>query len=76
MIRAYSMRTTIDIPEHLLEEVQRATEATTRREALIIVLEDYLRRHRRRRVVEAAGTLDIDLDVSEFRKLGNRRADG
>lgn len=70
------MRTTIDVPEHLLDEVQLATEATTRREALIIVLEDYLRRYRMRRVIDAAGTLDIDVDVRALRNLGNRRTDG
>ena len=70
------MRTTIDVPNHLLDEVQRATNATTRREALIIALQDYLSRHRARRVIEAAGTLDVDLDVRAERRLANRRTDG
>ena len=76
VLDAHQMRTTIDVPEHLLDEVQRATEASTRKEALLIVLEDYLSRHRLRRVIEAAGTLDIDVDVRTERRLGNRRTDG
>jgi Arc/MetJ family transcription regulator len=69
------MRTTIDLPEALLDEVQRTTKATTRRDALVIALEDYLRRQRRSRVIGAAGTMDVDLDVRTLRDLGNGRRD-
>jgi metal-responsive CopG/Arc/MetJ family transcriptional regulator len=54
------VRTTVDLPERLLEEVQAASRAPTRREALVIALEDYLRRQRLRAVIDAAGTLDDD----------------
>ena len=70
------MRTTIDLPEPLLEEVQRLAGTETRREALVLVLEDYVRRQRRRRVVEAAGTFDLDLDPRALRDAGKRRIDG
>lgn len=70
------MRTTVDLPESLLDEVQRAAQTGTRREALIIALEDYLRRQRRRRVAEAAGDLDLDLDVRAVRRAGSQRLDG
>jgi metal-responsive CopG/Arc/MetJ family transcriptional regulator len=69
------MRTTIDLPEALLDEVQRTTQATTRRDALVIALEDYLRRQRRQRVIAAAGTMDMDLDVRALRDLGTERRD-
>jgi metal-responsive CopG/Arc/MetJ family transcriptional regulator len=69
------MRTTIDLPEALLDEVQRTTQATTRRDALVIALEDYLRRQRRLRVIAAAGTMDMDLDVRALRDLGTERRD-
>jgi metal-responsive CopG/Arc/MetJ family transcriptional regulator len=61
------MRTTIDIPEHLLDEVQRTTEASTRKEAILIALEDYVSRHRLRRIIEAAGTLDFDTTTERSR---------
>jgi metal-responsive CopG/Arc/MetJ family transcriptional regulator len=67
------MRTTIDLPEALLDEVQRTTQAATRRDALVIALEDYLRRQRRQRVIAAAGTMDMDLDVRALRDLGTER---
>lgn len=69
------MRTTVDLPEALLDEVQRMTQATTRRDALVIALEDYLRRQRRLRVVAAAGTMEMDLDVRALRDLGIERRD-
>jgi hypothetical protein len=69
------MRTTIDLPEALLDEVQRTTRATSRRDALVIALEDDLRRQRGSRVTAAAGTMDLDLDVRALRELGNRRQD-
>ena len=70
------MRTTVDLPEQLLTELQQTTEASSRREALIIALEDYLRRQRLRRVVAAAGELELDLDVRALRDAGGERLDG
>jgi Arc/MetJ family transcription regulator len=70
------MRTTIDLPEALLDEVLRTTKAGTRREALVIALEDYLRRQRRNRVIAAAGSIDLELDVRALRSAGDSRLDG
>lgn len=70
------MRTTVDLPEPLLEEVQAVTRASTRREALVIALEDYLRRQKLRAVIEAAGQLDLDLDVRALRDADRRRVRG
>lgn len=69
------MRTTVDLPDDLLAAVQEESEAGTRREALIIALEDYVRRRRLERLARAAGTLDLDLDVRELREAGRRRLD-
>ena len=70
------MRITVDIPEDLLKQVQRMTRASSRREALGIALEDYVRRQRRGRLIAAAGSLDIDLDVRALREAGKERLDG
>lgn len=67
------MRTTVDLPIELLDELQRITSAPTKREALIIAMEDYLRRQRLKRIAASAGTVDIDLDVGELRNAGRRR---
>jgi len=68
------MRTTVDLPEPLLDEVQAVSNAPTRREALVIALEDYLRRQKLRAVIDAAGTLDLDIDARELRSADRRRS--
>lgn len=70
------MRTTVDLPEGLLDEVQAVTRASTRREALVIALEDYLRREKLRAVISAAGDLDLDMDVRALRSADRRRSRG
>ncbi len=70
------MRTTLDIPEALLDQVQAIAGAPTRREAVIIALDDYLRRQRLQRVLAAAGTLDLDVDARVIRAAGDRRTRG
>ncbi len=67
------MRTTVDLPEELLDEVQRTAGTSTRREALILALEDYIRRRRMRRVALAAGSLDFDVEAREIRDAGRAR---
>ena len=69
------MRTTIDLPEQLLEDVQSLSGSATRRDAVVIALEDYVRRVRRQRLIAAAGTLDLDLDVRELRGRDRKRRD-
>lgn len=66
------MRTTIDLPETLMEEVQRVSHAASRREALVTALEDYLRRKRIQEIISAAGTMDLDIDVRALRRADRR----
>lgn len=68
------MRATVELPEPLLDEVGAMTRASTRREARVTALEDDLRRRKLRAVVEAAGQLDLDLDVRALRDADRRRA--
>ena len=70
------MRTTINIPSDLLLEVEKLSEARNRREALIIALEDYVRRKRLRRVIDAAGTLEFEGSAREIRSRSDRRLHG
>lgn len=70
------MRTTLDIPEALLDEVQQVAGVSTRREAVIVALDDFLRRQRMKRVLAAAGTLELDVDARAIRTTGNRRTRG
>jgi Arc/MetJ family transcription regulator len=50
------MKTTIDIPENELRDAMRFTRATTKREAVVKVLEEFNRRRRMAELVKHAGT--------------------
>jgi Arc/MetJ family transcription regulator len=67
------MRTTMDLPLDVLDQVQACSGAATRREAVILALTDYLRRRRREAVLSAAGTLDLDLDAADIRAANAAR---
>ena len=51
-----SMKTTIDIPEGELRDAMRFTRATTKREAVVKVLEEFNRRRRMAELVKYSGT--------------------
>ena len=50
------MKTTIDIPDNELRDVMRFTRATTKREAIVKVLEEFNRRRRMAELVKYSGT--------------------
>jgi hypothetical protein len=50
------MKTTIDIPENELRDAMRFTHATTKREAVVKVLEEFNRRKRMAELVKYSGT--------------------
>ena len=56
------MRTTIDIDEHLLESVLKATGQTVKSSAVNEALACYLRDQGIRRLLDLQGKLDLDLD--------------
>lgn len=66
------MRTTLDIPEDLLEEAVRATRAKTKREAVIAGLEELIRKSRREELRSLAGKVELTVDLARSRKSRNR----
>lgn len=51
------MKTTIDIPEHLLKDAMRHSGASTKREAVLAALEDFNRRRQQADLIKYLGTL-------------------
>jgi hypothetical protein len=49
------MKTTIDIPEHALADAMRFTGAKTKREAVVLALEEFNRRQRVEAFLKLAG---------------------
>ncbi len=61
------MRTTIDIPDGLLERAVRAASLRTKREAVIAGLEELIRRAQRAELRKLAGRIDLDVDLGRSR---------
>ncbi len=66
------MRTTVDLPEELLEEARRATDSKTMRETLILALEELVKKSKRERLRQLAGKIHLDFDPSISRSRGRR----
>ena len=60
-----SMKTTIDIPENELRDAMRFTQATTKREAVVKVLEEFNRRRRMAELVKYAGTFSDQFPTND-----------
>ncbi|MCK4516330.1 MAG: type II toxin-antitoxin system VapB family antitoxin [Spirochaetaceae bacterium] len=66
------MKTTIDIPRKLLEDVKRAAKIHTNREAVTVALEEFLRHHRSAELVDILGTFS---DFIGHDALGSQRGE-
>ncbi|HEX2165060.1 MAG TPA: type II toxin-antitoxin system VapB family antitoxin [Thermoanaerobaculia bacterium] len=53
-----SVKTTVDIPEEALREAMRHTGAKTKREAVVLAIEEYNRRRRLARLAGALGSFE------------------
>jgi Arc/MetJ family transcription regulator len=62
------MRTTLDLPEDLLEKARKAARARTKRETVVAGLEELIRKSRREELRRLAGHLDIDIDLDRSRR--------
>ena len=67
------MRTTVDLPDQLLEEARKATDSKTMRETLILGLQELIKKDKRERLLSLAGKIHIDFDPSVSRGRGRSR---
>jgi Arc/MetJ family transcription regulator len=67
------MRTTLDLPEELLEEARRLWNFRTKQEAVTAGLEELIRKARREELRKLAGKVDLDLDLARSRGKGRKR---
>ena len=63
------MKTTIDIPEKVLQEAMKHSGSSTKREAVLIALEEFNRRRRMARLAENLGTFEDFMSRDELQKL-------
>lgn len=63
------MKTTLDLPEELLEEARRLAGARTKREAIIRALESFVAARRRENLLAMLGRTDVALAREELERL-------
>ena len=66
--KEHTLRTTLTINEELLEEAKTLSGAKTWKEAIEIILEEFVRREKSKRLVEHEGKVDLSFSLPEFLK--------
>jgi Arc/MetJ family transcription regulator len=62
------MRSNIDIDDKLMAEAMKATNAKTKKEAVVIALEEVVRRKRQLGMLKLLGKIDGDWDIDAWRR--------
>lgn len=62
------MRTTLDIPDELLEEARRLSHLRSKRETVLAGLEELIRRKRVEELIKLRGKVRLELDPARARK--------
>ncbi|WP_221029493.1 type II toxin-antitoxin system VapB family antitoxin [Actomonas aquatica] len=68
------MKTTFDIPEDTFAELMQRTKAQTKREAVLMAIEDYNRRQRLAAAADLAGTFDAFMDQDDLKRVREDRS--
>lgn len=61
------MRTTLDLPENLLNEAMRITHTATKTAVIVKALEDLVRKSKIAELKKYKGKIDLDMDLDEIR---------
>lgn len=61
------MKTSVILPDDIVEEVKRLSKAKTMREAIIISLKDYIKRKRIEEIINMEGKLEFSEDMESAR---------
>lgn len=61
------MRTTLDLPEHLIDEAMKLTKINTKTQLIITALEDMIRKAKLSELKEFKGKIDLDIDMDAIR---------
>jgi Arc/MetJ family transcription regulator len=66
MILEASMRTTLAIKEKLLEEVKTISGVKTKKEAVEMALEEFIKKRKAKKLIELEGKVELSLTLDEF----------
>lgn len=63
------MKTTVDIPDKMLKEMMRNARTETKREAILMAIEDFNRKYRQRELIKYLGTFKNFMTREELMKM-------
>jgi len=61
------MRTTLDLPEELINEAMKATHIRTKTRVIITALEELIRKSKISEIKQYKGKIDLDIDLDSIR---------
>ncbi|MBI4925330.1 MAG: type II toxin-antitoxin system VapB family antitoxin [Bdellovibrio sp.] len=67
------MRTTLDIPQELVEEAQKLLGFKSKTDTVLVSLQELIRRKRIDELKQMAGALHLELDVPSSRRRKSKR---
>ena len=67
------MRTTLDIPQDLIDEARRVLGFKSKTDTVILALRELVRRQRIEELKDLLGEIELDLDVDSSRRRPKRR---
>ncbi|MCC6620178.1 MAG: type II toxin-antitoxin system VapB family antitoxin [Deltaproteobacteria bacterium] len=68
------MRTTLDIPEELLEEARQLVTFKSKTDTIILALQELIRSRKREQLRELKGKIELDVDLPASRRRPSPRA--
>jgi hypothetical protein len=61
------MRTTLDLPENLLDEAMKVTHIKTKTKVITVALEELIRKSKISELKKFKGKVDLDIDLDTIR---------
>jgi hypothetical protein len=68
------MRTTLDIPEPLIEEARRLLGFKSKTDTVVLSLQEMIRRKRIEELKELLGSVRLEIDIDRSRRRPRRRS--
>lgn len=62
------MRTTLDLPNELIEEAMIITNAKTKTQLITMALENIIKQERFNKLINFHGKIDLEIDLDSLRK--------
>jgi Arc/MetJ family transcription regulator len=66
------MRTTLDLPDDLLDSARRALGFKSKTDTIVVALRELVRRHRLEELKSLLGRVELDVDVERSRRRPRR----